>query len=230
MGSARKTLCLLAVSIVALSLLVNSVSVYGMHLTFGPEGSAAWIYLSLTPRLFYVLSCGILFLSSIALIPSLTRRFAVVLIIASLSYIVPAKLLFLFADHVRMMSLEQLTSKGQPLVKALRSYISEHHQLPDSLAVLVPKYIPEMPTTGLWLDPQFRYATTSESTYTNAIDTGFHIPAKLYGNQWMIWVKMPVESLSDDILAYYPDTKLPRAHYERMPYMIGDWSYVPDGI
>lgn len=230
MGTAWKTVRLLSLSIVALSLVVNSLSVYGTYLNFGAGGSDAWIYLSLIPRLFYVLSFGIMFLSSIAFIPTPTRRFAAILIAASLSYIVPAKLLFLLADHVKIIQLENVASNGQSLVNALHSYIAEHRQIPDSLEVLVPKYISEVPTTGLWRDPQFRYATTSDSTYASTVDTGFHIPAKLFGNPWMIWVKMPVEALSGDILAYYPDTKLPKVHYERAPYMIGDWSYVPDGI
>ena len=59
--------------------------------------------------------------------------------------------------------IDAIIERGQPLIQAIQAYERATGHPPDSLDELAPRYIKEVPTTGLESSPQFQYRARSKS-------------------------------------------------------------------
>ena len=71
--------------------------------------------------------------------------------------VLAASLAFALGCGVSRDEIETVIDRGAPLIQAIQAYESLNGHPPASLHVLVPKYIREIPTTGLESFPKFDY-------------------------------------------------------------------------
>jgi len=103
-----------------------------------------------------------------------------------------------------------VTIKAKDLINAIEKYKEENGIYPDKLEVLVPKFISEIPNTGLAGYPRFEYKKADKETifkhYELLVNTlqGFNI----------------------DVFVYWPERNYPDNFYGGVPEKIEDWAYV----
>lgn len=109
---------------------------------------------------------------------------------------------------VRHYCFEQMTVRARPLVAAIDAYQKQHASPPCSLDVLVPKYLPKIPDTGMGAYPSFNYTTKDET------------------DPWRLEVPCSLGLLNWDVCFYRPSKKYSAYEYGGGVEPIGDWRYV----
>jgi hypothetical protein len=116
--------------------------------------------------------------------------------------------------RLRMEGFDKLAVRSEPLVAAIRNYDAEHGVPPPALAALVPKYIPEVPGTGMMAYPEYRYHVGEESL-------------EYYeGNPWALVVETPSGGINWDQFMYFPRQNYPKNGYGGILVRYRDWAYV----
>lgn len=109
---------------------------------------------------------------------------------------------------VRHHCFEQMTVRARPLLAAIEAYQKQHGSPPCNLDVLVPKYLPKIPDTGMAAYPNFNYTTEDEV------------------DPWRLEVQCSLGLLNWDVCFYRPSKKYSSYEYGGGVEPIGDWRYV----
>ena len=107
--------------------------------------------------------------------------------------------------YLRNVAFEALADRSSALVEAVKRYERDNETPPATLADLVPRYLAEVPHTGMSAYPEYEYATASE--FCSA------------ANAWSIIV-IAAEGFNFDVFFYCPEQDYP-SRFEA----IGDWAY-----
>jgi hypothetical protein len=103
------------------------------------------------------------------------------------------------------------------LVGAIGRYERDNGRPPDSLAVLVPKYLSQVPGTGMGAYPNYEYERTSENTDPRVKQAG-----------WELRVPCSSDPLNWDVFFYWPTRRYPTFIYGGSVKRIGEWAYVDE--
>ena len=107
--------------------------------------------------------------------------------------------------YLRKLAFEALADRSTALVEAIKRYERDTDSPPATFADLVPRYLAEVPHTGMSAYPEYEYATSSE--FCSA------------ANAWSIIV-IAAEGFNFDVFFYCPEKDYP-SKFEP----IGDWAY-----
>jgi hypothetical protein len=107
-----------------------------------------------------------------------TKRFAIAGSVSAVIILALAALLYWAAIKWPWLGLEpwsmrkarfaRAAERSRPLVDAIKRYVQEHGQPPETLAVLVPAYLVRVPRTGLLDYPNFIYTRFTNTQYSLA--------------------------------------------------------------
>ncbi len=104
------------------------------------------------------------------------------------------------------------TGRAQPILAALEHYRRDAERYPRTLADLAPRYLQDVPSTGMLAYPEFDYEA----------------PARANGAvPYELWVSMPLGP-SVDVLLYSPTKTYPSSLYPSRVIPVGEWAYIPD--
>lgn len=112
--------------------------------------------------------------------------------------------------YLRMAAFDMLADRSMSLVEAIRKYERDTGSPPATLADLVPRYLPNVPETGMAKYPHYDYARAPDMCPV--------------GNDWGITMFVG-DGLSFDIFYYCPLQNYPSRNSTRI---IGDWAYFRD--
>lgn len=143
-----------------------------------------------------------------------SRAGAVELILLGLLYVVCCFVGIRLGQQTRMAGMRAFTERAKPLVAAIHQYERDHHAPPGSLATLVPRYLPEVPSTGMRAYPEYYYSTGDECR------------RRYQDNPWALSVSTPIGFLNWDCLLYFPRRNYPERGYGGSLERVGDWAYV----
>jgi len=121
--------------------------------------------------------------------------------------------LIMLSIHVRMNGFLQLAQRSQPLVAAINKFVEEEGRPPSELEELVPRYLPNVPKTGMPAYPKYEYSTKSD---------------QWHGNPWVLIVNCPIGLSKLDMFLYFPKQNYPLTGYSGFLKKIGTWAYVDD--
>jgi hypothetical protein len=113
---------------------------------------------------------------------------------------------------IRTKQFEDLADRSRPLIAAIALYEKEHGRPPAKLELLVPKYISEVPHTGMGAYPDYEYKVSP-------IDPGLDA-------QWELSVPCSVGIANWDLFYYLPTEKYPKHDYGGYIEPIKNWAYV----
>jgi len=126
------------------------------------------------------------------------RRYASILALCSVAYLVAFIVSHRLGEGVRMGAFHRLAERSKPLVAAVRAFEQKHGRPPESLHALVTEILPAVPSTGLGAYPEYLYST----------------PATNHGgNPWVIMVFTPSGGINFDQFMYLPLTNYPKRGY-----------------
>jgi hypothetical protein len=169
-----------------------------------------------TLSLFLVLLLiGVLFAALSCLILLLFRRmrlWAALILLTAVFTLVVATPLMLVAGSVRMKAFHRLEARSAPLVHAITAYTTDHGSPPETLNALIPRYLKEIPSTGMRAYPTYRYESGEEIE-------------KLHDNPWLLYVETPLGLLNFDEIIYLPRQNYPATFYGDRLERIGTWAY-----
>jgi len=106
----------------------------------------------------------------------------------------------------------EFTERQKPLVAAMHSYVADHGHPPESLAELVPKYLPSIPHSGWGTRPTIHLLEGE--------------PEAHYGNEWVLQATPPQVPFQFDWILYLPRQNYPERGYGGGLSRQGDWGYV----
>lgn len=98
---------------------------------------------------------------------------------------------FWTAHSIRISAFHQIVQRGMPIVDAIKKYIIEQGHPPATLEDLVPRYLPEIPTTGVPTGSEYMYEVAKKEK-------------SFYGNPWMLRMVPPQGGFSFEELLYLP--------------------------
>lgn len=115
---------------------------------------------------------------------------------------------------IRMNGMHAFAQRSKPLIAAIVQYEKDTGSPPPSLASLVPKYLPAVPSTGMMAYPEYHYKTggTTSTVYG--------------GNQWVLVVDTPSGGINFDEMLYFPNQIYPKQGYGGSLEPVGSWAYV----
>jgi hypothetical protein len=139
------------------------------------------------------------------------RPYAALLSLCSLVFFLSFILSLRVGDSIRMRAFARLAERSKPLIAAIRAYDQKHGRPPESLAALVPDFLPKVPATGIRAYPEYLYK----------------VPTNNYeGNPWVLYVSTPSGGINFDQFMYFPLTNYPKLGYGGWLERVGDWAYV----
>lgn len=107
---------------------------------------------------------------------------------------------------------ESTIARGEPLVAAIKEYVTANGHPPKSLDELTPQYIEPIPTTGIGIHPQFHYIVDEPKEYD--------------GNPWVLMIVPPSRPMGFDSILYFPLQNYPKSGYGGGIERIQSWGYV----
>lgn len=113
---------------------------------------------------------------------------------------------------IRTKQFEDLANRSRPLIAAISRFEKDHGRPPAKLDALVPKYIGEVPHTGMGAYPDYEYKVSP-------IDPGLDA-------QWELSVPCSVGIANWDLFYYLPTEKYPQRNYGGYIEPIKNWAYV----
>ncbi len=117
-------------------------------------------------------------------------------------------------QKVRMAKVAPFSTRSELLVNAIKQFEQEHQKPPKTLSELVPKFLPEIPSTGLGGYPNYSYHTGEEAR------------DQYHDNAWALSVFTPNVGINFDQILYFPMQNYPETGYSGSLERIGDWAYV----
>lgn len=119
-----------------------------------------------------------------------------------------------FGREVRMVRMAEFVKRSQPLIESIKQYDLDHAVPPETLADLVPDYLPEVPHTGMMAYPKYEYFSGDKAKEWYA------------GNPWVISVDTPSGGFNWDVILYFPKQNYPKHGYGGRLERVGNWAYV----
>jgi hypothetical protein len=113
--------------------------------------------------------------------------------------------------EVRRAAFLALTERSAPLIAAIDRYERDHGAPPDSLAILVPSYMPSVPSTGMGAYPSYEYLHRKDAVI-------------LYGDRWALVIDTPTGVINFDEFYYLPSRRYP-ARVSGYVERVGNWAY-----
>jgi hypothetical protein len=113
--------------------------------------------------------------------------------------------------YFRSRAVARVARDASKVTNAVRAYVAAHGAPPASLEALVPRFLNEIPSTGMGAYPSFEYQVESLS------------PS---GEAWSITVPTSLGVLNWDILLYLPSGQYPAYGYGGRLERFGEWAYV----
>jgi hypothetical protein len=107
-----------------------------------------------------------------------------------------------------------VATRSKPLIAAVSAYEKEYGHPPDSLGQLVPRFIPEIPKTGISGCPEYELVTGEKAS------------SYYMGNPWVLRIRPPQVGIGFDDFFYFPLQNYPKTGYGGWLERIGDWAYV----
>jgi hypothetical protein len=179
-----------------------------------PRGNDHWLWYSLVllgiPLIVACLAVPIYLLG--LLLPG-KRREAGFGLIAALLWVLTTSAAIGLGDRVRMSGMRQLADRSMPVVRAIHRYSHENGRPPATLADLVPRYLSQVPTTGLGAYPDYHLLIGERA-------------AEYENNPWVLTVDTPSGGINFDIMAYFPRQNYPDADDSGWWERIGEWAYL----
>jgi hypothetical protein len=148
----------------------------------------------------------------IALFFRRVRRIALVSLLCAVAYFAAFIIAVRIGERVRMQGFDRLAERSAPLVQAIRAYEQKKGRPPDALQLLVPEFIPSVPSTGMGAYPEYRYVTGYPTNYD--------------GNPWVLYVFTPAGGINFDQFMYFPRQNYPTQGYGGALERVRDWAYV----
>lgn len=104
------------------------------------------------------------------------------------------------SHFVRLNGFRQMAERTKPLIAAIKRFEAERKAPPAELEDLVPKYIPQIPSTGIGAYPEYRYERLMDEpdSWELRVDCGlgvlnwdefFYRPSEKYGERPGGWVE-----------------------------------------
>ena len=182
-----------------------------------PQGTGFFMFV--VPLLligFFMLIAGLALISAICCIfPScrLGAQIALFICLASAASFIGGCLAGgSISNHIQKNTLAQLAKRSKPLITAIKNYEQKFGHPPDSLEILVPEFIPKVPTTGIGTTPDYQYLSlTNNSSYGN--------------NKWVLQVYSPGEHLAFSTFIYLPVQDYSALRPGYIVWKIEDWAY-----
>jgi len=103
-----------------------------------------------------------------------------------------------------------LAERGMPLVEAIKRYEADHGAPPPTLESLVPKYLSQVPGTGIGIYPKFDYDYKPEAVKY----------------PWILYVNAGLGFLNWDMFLYLPGEQYPKEGWGGTLETMGRWAYV----
>ncbi|MEN9575513.1 MAG: hypothetical protein RL514_3368 [Verrucomicrobiota bacterium] len=162
--------------------------------------------------LFLVAILGIPLSLLVCCIPRYQRK-AGWLLLCSVVAVVCFGLGFHLSQPFRRQALQQVITRAESLIVAIRKFESEHGKPPPDLSALVPNHLAAVPTPGIHTSPEFFYRLPKPD---ESID----------GNAWMLEVNPPIVGIGFDRFIYLPNQNYPERGWGGVLERIGTWAYV----
>ena len=182
------------------------------------RGGVGFLFLSL-----YIMLPFILVILSMPIIPILLifrrlRRVSLFLFSSCLIYLASTLLTVYISETVRMSAFHRLATRSAPLVAAIKQFENDNNAPPQTLADLVPRYLPEIPKTGMSAYPNYNYVPRG---------TKSHIFGEAWpeGNSWILYVYTPSGGINFDTFLYFPAQNYPKRAYSSWLERVEDWAY-----
>jgi len=106
-----------------------------------------------------------------------------------------------------------VSTRSKPLVEAIRAFEMEFGQPPDTLDQLVPRFLGQIPFTGMGACPKYELVTGEAARRHD-------------GNPWVLRIRPPQAGIGFDEFLYYPLQNYPDRGVGGAFERIGDWVYV----
>lgn len=116
-------------------------------------------------------------------------------------------------SQIRMSAFLRLAERSGPLIAAIKAYEKDEGYPPQNLELLVPKYLPHVPSTGMGAYPKYEYVVNA-------------VAGKFDDNPWVLYVFTPSGGINFDQFLYFPLQNYPKEGYGGSLERIGDWAYV----
>jgi MFS family permease len=118
-----------------------------------------------------------------------------------------------FGPSHRMERIARVTEAAMTLVGAIDEFERREGRPPPQLSELVPKYLSEIPATGMGGYPDWEYRTG--------------VNARPYAeNPWVLVIPAGGPGINFDQLLYFPNQRYPASGYGGRLERVGRWAYV----
>ena len=145
-----------------------------------------------------------------------SRLTGVALLVGSLIYVISTPVAIYAGSLVRMQGFEQFAQRAEPLIDAIQRYDNDYDRPPETLKNLVPKYIAEIPPTGVGSAPHFGYRNlVNDKTFTDSRD------------RWMLQLDVGTGLGNWDVFIFLPTGEYQSSGWGRSRMKrLGRWAYV----
>ena len=199
--------------VLILSIVLNGIDVMVQWITVSPWGKEELLLIPMILVFPLLISLILIPASLIAAIFKRIRQKSLIWLYSSLLYFCIGLLLFKLGGFVGMQAFNGLANRSTILVEAIHHYDKDKGHPPKSLGDLVPKYIAEIPKTGIGAYPEYRYESVTDSKMWDE-------------NPWVLYVDKPLGILNWDMFLYFPKQNYPKYGYGGFLEKIKDWAYV----
>jgi hypothetical protein len=203
----------LLVKILILSIAVNGIDVMMQWITVSPWGKEGYLLIPMILTIPLIISLILIPASLTAAIFKRIRQKSLMWLYSSVIYFCIGLFLFKAGGFVRMHAFHELAERSTVLVEAIHHYDKDNGHPPKILTELVPRYIREIPKTGIGAYPEYDYELVTD-------------PKKWDENPWVLYVNTPIGMLNWDMFLYFPKQNYPQHGYGGYLERIKDWAYV----
>ena len=167
---------------------------------------------------FYILAVIALILYTpiefIRLIKNKDSKILINHVITTITLTVSCIMGIVIGGNIRINGMKSFTERSEPLIQAIEKFNIENGRPPDHLTDLVPKYIANIPGTGMMAYPEYQYFVGDDAMnrYVN--------------NPWALEVNTPSGGINFDIMLYFPNGNYPKTGYGGSLEIVNKWAYV----
>jgi hypothetical protein len=197
----------------ALSAILNSIFIIANWYAVTPNGSDSGLWYSSILGLIFIGLCVLTPLPLIGLFSKRLRNHSIRALGFIAIYSLIAVICIDIGDRVRMHGFKMLAKRSNILITAIKLYEADYGKPPQSLNQLIPKYIKEIPKTGIGAYPTYDYKVGEQAK-------------EFSGNDWALAVFTPSGGINFDQFIYFPKQNYPASGYGGWLERIEDWAYV----
>ncbi|QDV16921.1 hypothetical protein Pan153_15550 [Gimesia panareensis] len=183
-------------------------------LSLSEDGDAVYLYVSFMYYIAFLVAVVILPVFLVRLCLKRTRPRALAWLLVIGVYLPCFSVGVHLAKQYWTAGWEAFSERSQPLIAAIREYERDQGKPPETLADLVPDYLPAVPDTGIGACSEYQYFT------------GKRAQNEFEGNPWVLQVIPPVAGIGFDLVLYFPQQNYPKRVYGGSLERVGDWAYL----